>query len=67
MKLVNESGKKEVSINHQDGSYYCLYCQINNADEDSQVLESKRYTTAKRAIKYAHQKGCMFELLKNRK
>lgn len=52
--LKNSKGTKAVNIRTNEYSSIAMYVQIYNGQE--QVLESKKYSTEKKAIKWAKQK-----------
>lgn len=51
--IKSKSGKKAVNITNSNGSYVCMYVQIDHANQREQVLESKTYKTMNACEKYA--------------
>lgn len=53
MTITNTTGTKAVNIRNNNGSISAMYVQIYNGQE--QVLESKDFSTEKRATNWANR------------
>lgn len=53
MTILSNSGKKAVKISNSNGSFIAMYIQFDNLNQNELILESKTYSTLKRAQKWA--------------